>query len=78
MKIKILNSEYITHEDVIISEAYNGLTIKTNEGKKLNICLRDYGFDMNIDGGKWFHIENEEDICCITCERKKKLRNIIK
>ena len=46
---------------IVISEFYSGLTLRTREGKDLNICLRDYGFDMNIDGGKWHHIHKDKD-----------------
>lgn len=46
---------------LIISEAYSGLTIKTREGKELNICLRDWGFDMNINGGKWHSVSDDND-----------------
>lgn len=70
-------TEIDTYGDVIIKEAYSGLVIKTNgEGKELHICLRDWGFDMKIDDGNWFHINTEEDICCVSCQRKKKLEKI--
>lgn len=55
MKIEAENNS------IILKEAFSGITIETREGKKLNICLRDFGFDVNIDGGKWFHIHDESD-----------------
>lgn len=51
---------------VIISEFYSGLVLETNEGKRLNICLRDNGFDCNIDGGIWHHIDNDKDFTSIS------------
>lgn len=78
MKIKIDNKVTNTYGDIVIEEAFNGLTIRTREGKELNICLRDFGFDMNINNGEWFHIDKEEDICCLKCNRKKKLDKINK
>ena len=63
-------------EKVTITEVYDGITIKTAEGKKLRVCLRDYGFDMRIDDGQWFHVDNQEDLCCVKCNRKNKLKKL--
>ena len=60
----------------VIKEAYNGVIIRTNHGKELYVCLRDYGFDIRIDSGEVLHINSEEDLCCFTCKRKKKLENL--
>jgi len=80
MKIELKDGDSIstidTTCDVTVEKIFNGITIKTREGKKLNICLRDFGFDMSIDGGEWFHIHDEEDICCLKCQRKNKLDKI--
>lgn len=48
---------------IVITEFYGGvgLTLKTNEGKELNICLRDFGFEMNIDGGQWHYVDSDSD-----------------
>ena len=40
------------------------------------MCLRDFGWDVKIDNGVWFHIDNEEDVCCLKCKRKKKIEKI--
>lgn len=55
MKIETVNDE------VILKEVFSGVTIETTEGKKLYICLRDWGYDMKIDNGKWHHINSEID-----------------
>jgi len=46
---------------IVITKFYGGigLTLKTDEGKELNICLRDSGFECNIDGGQWHTIEDD-------------------
>lgn len=42
-------------------KVYSDLCIVTDTGKKLYICLRDSGWDMNIDGGSWHHIDSDKD-----------------
>ena len=71
-----MNVEIGMLNSIIINEAYDGVTIRTKEGKDLNICLRDYGFDMRIDKGQWFHVDSQEDICCVKCSRKSKLKKL--
>jgi hypothetical protein len=44
-----------------LTEVYNSITIKTNKGRELYICLRDFGWEMKIDDGEWHLITNEED-----------------
>ena len=58
-----------TNGNIEIRKAYSGLTIVTNEGRRLNIILRDFGWEMNIeepdskDGEKviWHHIDSDDD-----------------
>ena len=57
IEVKAGNDGY----EVILTKVFSGVTIKTEEGKELNICLRDFGFDMNINGGKWFHVNDDSD-----------------
>jgi RNase P/RNase MRP subunit p29 len=59
-KQKIMQVEFKDGE-VILKEVYNSVTIETNEGKQLYVCLRDYGFEMKIDNGEWHLITNESD-----------------
>ena len=47
--------------DIILSEVFSGVTIKTREGKELHVCLRDCGFDMRIGSGPWHHVNEEKD-----------------
>ena len=46
---------------IIVKQIYNSITIETDEGKQLHICLRDKGYEMKIDDGQWHLITNEED-----------------
>lgn len=48
-------------DQIIVKQIYNSITIETDEGKQLHICLRDKGYEMKIDDGKWHLITNEED-----------------
>jgi hypothetical protein len=56
-----LMEEYASQVDVI-KKAYSGVAIETDEGKQLRVCLRDYGFDVRINDGKWIHISEEKDL----------------
>ena len=46
---------------MVLKEVYNSICLETAEGKKLYICMRDWGFEMKIDNGKWHLLTNEED-----------------
>lgn len=46
---------------IILKEVYNSITLETKEGKQLHICMRDMGFEMKINDGKWNLITNESD-----------------
>jgi hypothetical protein len=48
-------------DQIIVKQIYNSITIETDEGKQLHICLRDKGYEMKIDDGEWHLITNEED-----------------
>ena len=48
-------------DQIIVKQVYNSITIETDEGKQLHICLRDKGYEMKIDNGEWHLITNEED-----------------
>jgi len=48
-------------DQIIVKQIYNSITIETDEGKQLHICLRDKGYEMKIDNGEWHLITNEED-----------------
>ena len=54
---------------IILKEVFNGIIIETQEGKQLRICLRDYGFDVRLDDGKWHHITDEQDFGNVYCGR---------
>lgn len=46
---------------IILKEVYNSITLETTEGKQLHICMRDTGYEMKLDNGKWHLIEQESD-----------------
>ena len=48
-------------DQIIVKQIYNSITIETDEGKQLHICLRDKGYEMKIDDGEWHLITNEVD-----------------
>lgn len=47
---------------IILKEVYSGITLQTRDGKELHICMRDYGFDIKINDGKFYHINDENDL----------------
>lgn len=46
---------------IVLKEVYNSITLETREGKQLHICMRDFGFEMKIDDGKWHLLTDESD-----------------
>ena len=55
MKIEAIDNQ------IILKEVFNSITIETKEGKQLHICLRDFGYDVKINNGKWHHISSDSD-----------------
>lgn len=39
--------------DIILTEVYSGIGLKTNDGEFMGICMRDSGFEFNYEG-TWF------------------------
>ena len=48
-------------DQIIVKHIYNSITIETDEGKQLHICLRDSGYEMKLDNGNWHLITDESD-----------------
>ena len=48
-------------DQIIVKHIYNSITIETDEGKQLDICLRDRGYEMKLGNGKWHLITEETD-----------------
>lgn len=46
---------------IILKEVYSSITFETREGKQLHICMRDMGFEIKIDNGKWHLLTDECD-----------------
>ena len=38
---------------LIVTEVYNGLLLKTEEGQELGVCMRDGAFEVSING-HWY------------------------
>jgi hypothetical protein len=38
---------------IVLKEVYNSITLETKEGKQLHICMRGYGYEMNLDVYRW-------------------------
>lgn len=55
MKIETKNNS------IVLKEVYNSIILETSEGKQLSICMRDYGFEIKLDGGVPHLITNESD-----------------
>lgn len=56
MKIEVKENQ------IILKEVYNSITLETDKGKQLHICMRDEGFEMKFDDGDWYLIEDESDL----------------
>ena len=55
MKIESIDNQ------LTFKEVYNSITLETKEGNQLHICMRDFGFEMKLNGGKWHLIQTEDD-----------------
>ena len=49
MKITVNEENEIQFEEV-----FNGISLKTIDGEKLSICMRDSGFEFNYQGKMYF------------------------
>ena len=47
--------------EITLKEVYSGVTLETNEGNKLHICMRERGFEIKLNDGSWHMIEHESD-----------------
>ena len=56
MKIEARNNQ------IVLTDVFSGVCIETSEGKQLHICLRDNGFDVSLDDGKFCHISEQSDL----------------
>lgn len=39
--------------EIIVKEIYNGITLLSNSGEKLSICMRDTGFEIVYENKKY-------------------------
>lgn len=46
----------------VLKEVFSGVTLETMDGKQLQICEREGGFDIKFGNGKWNRIDEETDI----------------
>jgi len=63
MKVEINQDEMIE-----LSEVFNSIRLKTQDGESLTVCMRDSGFEFNYEGeiyhaknGRLIHIEKFAD-----------------
>jgi len=47
---------------VVLKEIYNGISLETEEGNQLNVCMRDDTLEMNVcpkgvDSGHWWRVD---------------------
>jgi hypothetical protein len=47
---------------IVLKEVFAGVVLETIEGKQLQICEREGGFDIKFGNGKWNHIDDETDM----------------
>lgn len=52
MKLQIEENSTLT-----LSEVYSGINLKTENGEKISICMRDSGFEFNYMG-QWYEAKN--------------------
>ena len=69
--MKIVAEHNIEGTYIILEEVYSGVTLRTKEGKTLNICMRDMGFDINIDEGEWHHVDDDNDFATLPEKSKR-------
>jgi len=39
--------------EILLTEVYSGVLLKTNDGETMGICMRDSGFEFNYEG-EWY------------------------
>jgi len=47
------------NSEIIIKQVYNGITLETNSGEKISICMRDNGYEFSY-GKKNYSAQNDE------------------
>ena len=45
------------NNEILLTEVYSGVGLKTNDGEFLGICMRDTGFEFNYNG-IWYEAKN--------------------
>lgn len=44
---------------IVLTEVYNSIQLKTNDGETLDICMRDSGFEFKYNGELYFAKQGE-------------------
>jgi hypothetical protein len=39
--------------EIMLTEVYSGISLKTEDGEKISICMRDSGFEFSYNGNKY-------------------------
>jgi len=46
---------------IVLKEVFAGVVLETIDGKQLQVCEREGGFDIKFGDGKWNRIDDETD-----------------
>jgi hypothetical protein len=60
--------------EILLTEVYSGVLLRTNDGETMGICMRDSGFEFNYEG-EWYSAQKgvvtKMDYIAITEEPQK-------
>ena len=61
--------------DLVITEAYSGVLLRTEDGEELGICMRDSGFEFTYQGKNYSAQRGILKPMVCSCKSTKKLTN---
>jgi hypothetical protein len=60
--------------EILLTEVYSGVLLRTNDGETMGICMRDSGFEFNYNG-EWYSAQGgvvtKMDYIVVTEETQK-------
>ena len=56
--------------EILLTEVYSGILLKTNDGETIGICMRDSGFEFNYNGD-WYSAQKGVVTKCVTENTQK-------
>ena len=45
------------NNEIVLKDVYSGITLESNSGEFIGICMRDSGFEFNYNG-QWYEAKN--------------------